>query len=666
MKKLLEYLPFHFLTGLVVGICIQYFLNIWMESFIWIFTLFLGMFYLKKNRTFVLCTWLFFFLFGAFLAHETDDRNADLYYDSFWSERSSSILQVKEVLKPNAFSHRYKAEVVQVDSLQTLGIVLLSIRKDSLFQELVVDEQILIRSNFVDVNPPLNPHQFDYKAYLARQGIHRQVYLNANEFLRLELKPTFLGWIAKIRMGIQHSLQQEGFSQEEFGVINALLLGQRQEVSKELLNDYSKAGAIHILAISGLHVGIILLILSWIFKPLELIKNGRFLKLILIVLILWFFALLAGMSASVVRAVTMFTAVAIGQSLQRKNSIVHSLIFSMFVLLLFKPMFLFDVGFQLSYLAVYGIVTIQPKLASLWKSKWKLFDKIWQLTTVSLAAQLSVLPLSLFYFHQFPGLFLLSNLVIVPFLGVILIGGVLMILLSVMNVLPDILVNIYGTIISWMNDFIRFVSHQEAFLLSGISFSSAMLFSSYLLIVFGYQFFEQRKGNRLLWFLGSLLLFQCVLFFEKYESQRQHELLVFHQRRESIYGIREGNQLHVFDSIGSNRTLDAYTIGERVQLGGKRNQKTYLNYNHQDILFVDSLGVYELGHLQSPIVVLQHSPKINLHRLIDELNPKQIVVDGSNYRSLMVLWERTCLERNVVFWNTSKDGAYRLSGIVAE
>jgi len=666
MKKLLEYLPFHFVLGLVAGICTQYFWNVWKFGVGWIFMVFLllfaGLFFLQRKSTFIIPVVGFFFVLGIFLTYQTDDRDQETHYSHFVKENSSVILRIQETLKPNAFSFRYKAEVAQVDSIETLGNVLLSIRKDSLFQGLHADDQILMQSDFVHIKASLNPHQFDYRNYLSKQGIHKQVYLNSNEFLQLESRKSFLGWIAKIRSQIQTSLQQEGFSKDEFGVINALLLGQRQEVSKELLNDYSKAGAIHILAISGLHVGIILLILSWILKPLERVKKGRLVKLLFIVLLLWFFALLAGMSASVVRAVTMFTAVAIGQSLQRKNSVVYSLIFSMFILLLFKPLFLLDVGFQLSYLAVYGIVTMQPKLSSLWQPKWKLVDKVWQLTTVSLAAQLSVLPLSLFYFHQFPGLFLLSNLVIVPFLGIILIGGIVIILLSMSSLLPKILVIFYGRIISSMNDFIRFVSDQESFLFSGISFSTAMLLTSYLVIIFGFQFFEQRRSNRLFLFLSSFLLFQGVLLVEKYESRTENSFLVFHQNRKSLRGIRVGSELQLLDSISLNRTLESYLVGEKAEAVYEENHQNYLKYQNQDILFVDSLGVYNVNGLESPIVVLQHSPKINLERLIDSLYPKQIVVDGSNYKSRIVLWEQTCLETKTPFWFTGERGAFILNG----
>ena len=167
----------------------------------------------------------------------------------------------------------------------------------------------------------------------------------------------------------------------------------------------------------------------------------------------------------------MFTFVAFGMISNRKSNIYYSLITSMFFLLLIKPMFLFDVGFQLSYLAVFGIVWIQPMLSNLWIPKYKLINKIWQLLTVSVAAQLIILPVSLYYFHQFPSLFLLSNLVIIPFLGIILMLGILVIVLAVINLLPQILADFYGTLINMMNQFVSWVGSQEGFLLIDISFS---------------------------------------------------------------------------------------------------------------------------------------------------------------------------------------------------
>ena len=604
---------------------------------------------------------MIFFVLGMFITYQYNDKNDAHYYRQYTNNQNSSVLEITKVLQSNAYADRYEAEVIRVDSVLTVGNVLLNFKSDSLDIGFDIGDRIVIPSNFTEIKPPSNPYQFNYKSYLAKQGIHQQVYINQVEFIRLESSSTFWSWIAQLRTHVQTSLKNEGFQKDELGVINALLLGQRKEVSETLLEDYARAGAIHILAISGLHIGIILLILSWVFKPLETFRHGKFLKLLLIVLALWFFALLAGMSASVVRAVTMFTAVSIGQFLQRKNSVVYSLVFSMFVLLLCKPMFLFDVGFQLSYIAVYGILTIQPKLVQLWRPRWKLLNKIWQLTTVSVAAQLSILPLSLFYFHQFPSLFWISNIVIIPFLGGILIGGILVIFLSICSFHHDFLVTVYGGVISLMNDFIRLVSHQESFLFSEISFSIWMMIASYLVIIFGYRLFEGKRQVRWISFLMSVMLAQGVLFFEKYVRESKSELIVFHQSRKSSVGVRVADRLLVYGDLDAVRGIESYIIGEGVNLKQQQDKPTVIRFKDKQVLFVDRMGIYQVKGLKSPVVVLNESPKVNMIRLIDELQPSLIVADGSNYKSMVAMWEKTCLETTTPFWDTRQHGAYILN-----
>ncbi len=595
-----------------------------------------------------------------------DSRTYDAYFEKHITTDDTSILRIQKVLKSGSYYQKYEAEVVQVSDEKTIGKVLFNIQKDTSSTMLKVDDHLLIKESFAHIQEPSNPHQFNYKSYLSKQGIHRQVFVRPNQFLVLENGPkSLLGIIFRIRLKVQNSLKRFHFSDDEYAVMNALLLGQRQDISKELVNDYSKAGAIHILAVSGLHVGIILLILSSLLKPLERMRKGRFLKLLLMILFLWFFALLAGMSASVVRAVTMFTAVAIGQFLNKKNAIEYSLVFSMFVLLLCKPMFLFEVGFQLSYLAVFGIVWIQPKIYNLWTPKFAFIDKGWQLITVSLAAQLAVLPLSLFYFHQFPGLFLISNLVVIPFLGTVLIGGIVILILATFSILPQFLADCYGFIISMLNGFIQFISRQEQFLLTDISFSSSLLIASYLLIGIGVQFFFRRNAKRLLYFLGVVLIFQSVMMYEKYQQQTKQEFVVFHKSRNSIFGQRMGEKMIVFHdldsmSIQNQSLLNAYKIGERVQVDVEKDISNLYIYKGQQVLVVDSLGIYQIQELRNPIIVLKQSPKINLNRLISTLNPKQIIADGSNYISRIAQWKETSMKTKTPFWSTRQNGAYIL------
>src|SRR5690606_8574638 len=218
-------------------------------------------------------------------------------------------------------------------------------------------------------------------------GVYRQLNASPLEVLVMNSEINDLQALAgKIREGIISRLRSYDFGPDELAIIQALLLGQRQEISQEIYSNYAAAGVIHILAVSGLHVGIILLLLNSLFKPLERLKAGRFLKLLLLLILLWSFALLAGLSPSVVRAVSMFSFVAVGMQLKRRTSVLNTLFISLMVLLLINPGFIRQVGFQLSYAAVFSIVLIQPHIYRIYKGELKIVKYFWGLLSVSLAA----------------------------------------------------------------------------------------------------------------------------------------------------------------------------------------------------------------------------------------------------------------------------------------
>ena len=321
----------------------------------------------------------------------------------------------------------------------------MNIEKSHSTKPLKVDAIYITKTKFKDLINPLNPNQFNYKSYLEKKYIYHQIFTSEPSLLKTKTTNlTLFGIANNIRTHINGKLKLHNFKPDELAIINALLLGQRQDISEEVYTSYTNAGVIHILAISGLHIGLILLILEFIFKPVTRIKHGKLINAILLVSIMWSFAIIAGLSASVTRAVTMFSIVAISKNLERPTNIYNTLAISALIIILFKPMFLFDVGFQLSYLAVFAIVAIDPLLYKLWKTKYWLLDNLWHTLTVTISAQFGIIPLSLFYFHQFPGLFFLSNLVIIPILSYILGAGIGIMLLAVLNILPRFIATSYG------------------------------------------------------------------------------------------------------------------------------------------------------------------------------------------------------------------------------
>jgi len=671
MKKLLSFLPTHFTICLIVGIVLQFYYKIWQYSFtksilvVVFFLLLIFLFkYFKKRFLFTVSSWIFFILIGVFAVFFQNDSHKENYYTNYHSSDSLITFKVEKVLKSNLYYDKYLGLISKVGNQKTCGTILLNVQRDSLQSAAKIGSVFLFKSELNKVQKPLNPFQFKYKKYLEKQGVYHQVFLRNTAFYVRESNENSIYKIAEsIRNKIENELIKNGFKGEELAVIKALILGQRNDISKDLLEDYTNAGAIHILAVSGLHVGIILLILMFILKPLERLKNGKIIKLCFIVLLLWFFAVIAGLSASVVRAVTMFTAIAIGMSFNRKTLVQHTLIASMFVLLLIKPMFLFDVGFQLSYLAVFSIVTIQPKLYQLWNPKWFIFDKFWQLFTVSVAAQLGVLPVSLFYFHQFPGLFMLSNLVIIPFIGIILMLGILVIVLALFQILPSFLADIYGFIISLMNQFVSWISIQESFLIKEIPFSTLLLIVSYISLIFGFRYFERKTFKSVVAFLSIIVVFQLSVFHEKHQTETTNEFVIFTKSRKTIIGENKNGNLKIYHDLDSVSVkilglIKDYKVGKKVTTVEFKNQFTNsYQFKNDTFILVDSLGVYQLETKLKPIVLLIQSPKINLERLIEKMQPKQIIADASNYKNQVLKWRYICDKNGIPFYYTAEKGA---------
>lgn len=673
--KILRFIPIQLTFFLVLGILFGFFIDVEINSLVIVLIgllVVLGLSYWQSNKSFSpnisfnIFTYILSFFLGIATVTVHNDLNKENHYSHFITDDNNTVLVIDKVLKSSIYHDKYEVSVLKVNNISTVGKVLLNIQKDTL-SKLKVDGKLYLKSDFKEVNSPKNPYYFDYKKYLEKQQIHHQLSISNTEYLALKRRSfSFKGLAAKFRIKINNALIKNGFKGDELGVINALLLGQRQDISPELLQSYAGAGAIHILAVSGLHVGIILLILNFSFSPLERLKNGKFIKLIVVVSLLWVFAFIAGMSASVVRAVTMFTAVAIGMQVNRPTNVYNTLVISMFFLLLFKPSFLFDVGFQLSYLAVFFIVWLQPILYNLWIPKWKVPDFFWKLLTVSVAAQFGVIPLSLYYFHQFPSLFFISNLVIIPALGLILGIGVLVIALALLDILPPFLARTYEFVIHSMNWLMDWVSQQEGFLFQGISFSLLMVISSYILIIFGIRFFEKQNISRLIGFLSAILILQVVFIYEKRERQFNDEFIVFQKSRFSLIAERQGEGLEVYHTLDSlnvskDKVLNQYKVGignsTSLIIDSISNIHQFKNKN---ILIIDSLGVYQVNNLRTDIVILQQSPKINLTRLIDSLKPQLIIADGSNYKSYVKKWSATCKQKNTPFHATAQKGAYIL------
>ena len=662
--------PFQFISVkltlcIITGILIQTALNL--PFYISFFALSASLFTLgilfktskKRTVTFGAIAAVTVILLGVFITNIANPKNNTLHYNNKnFVNQHLWHLKVNEVLKSNTYDHKYIATLINLDNQNATGNFLLNLPINKNTKELNVDDEIAVFANATPINKPLNPHQFNYALYLKDLGIYHKIEAENNYKLLSNSKKTIRGTAALIKNNIIKKLNNVGFGAEELSIIKALLLGERNTVQTETLDAYKNAGAVHILALSGLHIGILLVVLQFLLSPLEYLPKGKTIKLIIVVLLLWGFAFIAGLSSSLIRAVTMFTFVAYAMFLNRPTSSFNILALSLFFILLCKPNLLFSVGLQMSYSAVFSIVLFNPLLKKMWEPKYYLTNKIWQLLTVSAAAQLGVLPISLYYFHQFPTLFFITNLAIIPFLGIILSIGIVVIILALCSALPNFLVTFYNTIIFSMNSVIKWVATQEAFLIKAISFNKIQMLFSYIFITLLFLFLAKKSFKRTAWMLSIILIYQTCLIYYNHQAFNKEELLILHQNKNTVVIHQSGKELkvHSSDSIINKNTIQNIKIAERINNVTNYKLKNNYNYNNNLLIIVDSLATYPKN--KNSIVLLTQSTKLNLNRLITEIKPKQIIADGSNYKSTVALWRSTCLKRKIPFYYTGEKGYY--------
>ncbi|MCX7546874.1 ComEC/Rec2 family competence protein [Xanthomarina sp. F1114] len=675
--KLLDFIIIKLTICLVTGILLARFFDIPLlfsaKVTGTLFTLLTLVYFISKPRLektiwFGVIAYITMTSLGVLISNIHNQKNHKNHYTNNSEFVQDSLLtvtlKVSNSLKPNKFNDRYVVNILKINQVPVEGLSLLNIRKDSLNPVFAVDDILIVKTKIHPIKAPLNPDQFNFKKFLENKYIYSQIYLPYEQvFISEKKRFTVYGYADAIRKHINTKLQSHNFKPDELAIINALLLGQRQGLSEDIYNDYKNAGSIHILAVSGLHVGIILLFLNFLFKPIEYIKHGRIYKIILIIICLWIFAVITGLSASVLRAALMFSFVAVAMNINRPRNTINILVASAFVLLMFNPNLLFDVGFQLSYLAVIAIVTIYPILYSFWHPKYWLADKFWQAFIVSIAAQFGVLPISIYYFHQVPGLFFLSNVIAIPFLGFILGFGIIVIILSTINLLPDFLSTSYGKIIELMNGFFKWIAKQETFLIQDIPFNIFQVIASYILIISVYQLYMKKSYKQVLYVFTAILIGQFVLITTKYSTETKEQFVVFHKGSSTLLGVHKGRklqlQLRIIDTTEANSTMITnYTTSNYISDIQVDSLQTLYKIDTKWLLVVDSLGVYDIKSLNPKYVLLSNSPKLNLKRLIDSLQPQVIIADGSNYKSYMQRWEATCKKQKLLFHQTNKKGAF--------
>ncbi len=479
--------------------------------------------------------------------------------------------------KPNTYKAiaRVRAVKNQGSWKQTGGRCLIYFRKDDNSVKLIPGDRVVFISGFSEIPFNGNPYEFNYKKYMHRHRVFKQIFLETESWEKIgenKGSPLLLAGV-KMQNHLFQKYREYGMKDDVLEVAGALTLGLREKLGDEIKQSYRVSGAVHILAISGLHVGILYVVLFYSLSFLKKTRYGKIVMVLVILCALWFFALLTGLSPSVLRASTMFSFVLIGQSLRRHSNVYNSLAISAFILLFINPSLIFNVGFQLSYCAVLGIVILQPRLHNLMRSRFWLVDKISGLVAVSIAAQLATFPLSLYYFHQFPVYFWLTNIIVIPLTTLILYFGFLFFLFSVQPLVAGFIGKVQALLISGMNVSVETIRELPLSIIDGINISEAESIILYCIVIFTSLLFIRKKGAFFLPVLGSVFLLLSINLFQLYEVLRQKSAVLYNINGVTAINFIDGRTSYmVYDSGEKNieNQLNYYTENHMIASGIKK------------------------------------------------------------------------------------------------
>ena len=336
----------------------------------------------------------------------------------------------------------------------------------------------------------------------------------------------------------------------------ALTTGERDYFDPETYQQFISAGIVHILAVSGLHVGIIYGILILLTRPLSLTLPGQWIRCLIIILFFLFFAVITGLSPSVVRSIIMFTILLLGITFNRKSPTLNSVFLSAFLLLCYDPGWLWLVGFQLSYAAVLGIILFNPLIQSLIRTNSRILRGIWNLISVSLAAQLTTLPLSLLYFKQFPTYFLLSNLIAIPFAGVFLPGCIIFICTHYLNSLNALAANLLEHAGKYFMQAIQLIDHLPGSVIFPVNINRLDSILLFLLLVFLIQVLQYRKQRMIkyMFFVISFIILKDVLFYFSVSGQKK--MLIYSISKLPVVELIDGHQTYLITQTSGSAYLD--------------------------------------------------------------------------------------------------------------
>jgi len=595
---------------------------------------------------------------------------------SFDQLDQKGVYRVELISAPieKAKSYLCKVEVLQYldkDWKPAQGQAILYLQKDNAASELLFGDRLLVGAEFVEPEKALNPDGFDYAAYLKRQGVGATCYIPSGTWQMTDRSTDFSvrREADKWRNYLLDVYRKFNIQGDEFAVLAALTLGYTDDLNPDLRASYSATGAMHILSVSGMHVGVVYVIIAFLLGFLDKSQRKKVLKAIFIILFLWIYAFLSGLSAAVIRAALMFSFVALANCTGRKSQIYNTIFMSMLLMLQYNPFFLYDVGFQLSYAAVLSIIFFQPMVDKLYQPTNKITRMVWEIFSVSIAAQLGTTPFTLYYFQQFPSYFLLTNFIAIPLSSLVIYLAICLFIVSFIAYLSDFV----GLLLKWslwlLNHFIVWIENLP-YSVWHISLDVRQTIVLFLAIFCFSGYYLNRKFTPLIVGLTALLI-ACVFNLQtNYNTLTSKRLIVYAGQKGTYVSFINRDKNYVY----SADTAEVERIAKTFWQNQKLKKPCYIK---EEKWFADGFAYFEgsrililttdflkrkttIKPLKLDYLIIGNHLKPKIEQILECIQPRKIIVDKSISKWYTEDIKHACSARHIGFYSVREQGAYVL------
>ncbi len=525
-----------------------------------------------------------------------------------------------------------------------------------------IGSKLLLHTKFNYLSQPKNPYEFDYKSFLESKNIFHTVFAKQNDVQidssSTDFDITEIG--STIKSKLVSVLRNSHLSQRAFSICSALLVGYDDEIDDEVMQSFSHLGTLHILSVSGMHTAVLYGILIYIFSLVDKYDQFKKTKFVFVMFFLLLFVFVTGLSPSVLRAALMLSLIMLGKTFYKQGNSYNTLFLSAFLLLLFNPYLIKDIGFLLSYMAVFGIMYLYPLLSKLYRFDNKYIQNSWSGVLMSVSATVFTLPVSLYCFHQFPIWFVFSNLVIIPLSMLIMGAAALFLLLWKISFVNQILVYVINGLTDLMIWIAGLTDNPNYGFVNDIPFlKSDVLFLS-LVIALCLIVIYNKQYKYVVTLCVTLTIWLSVSIYVNYESSTKKELLVFHVKQKSAYLLRVGQHVYANFSDISDEELQRHVKPYLLTISGLKIIRTNGN-----LLKQESIGILNLNekHIQfsafnpNYIIVSNDTPvEITTNHKIKPV----IIADCSNSPKFVRNLKKTCALLDVPLYSVKEKGALQI------